>query len=467
MLANPPLASMRRPSNHAARQAHALDCTTTPAESETSQQLQVYMSPIATLPPEIISEIFKHYIPPYPARPLFHGDYSPTTLGQVCRRWRLVAHSTTVLWRAFHLFEFGPGIDQPTSFSRLQRHLDLAQTWSERSKILPLSVALTTSRFSLDAVKAHKLALQFLVANQSRLAYLTVSLFTDIEFDGPMPLLRRLEVGTGPRPEYCFRVDITGIVPATVLESIFRTSQALRYARIGLASATHRLLPPSMASIPLDALGVLVLDESRDTRVGFSHADWDPVHVRVLLAALRVPKLVSLAIRELFLDKLKTVAPPFESLGCSNLRRLHVVDSTRVEADYREELPQIEEIVVHEESSVAELDSWADTTMSQLDRDRDGSSSDASFFERERERLTREIKADFDTVLSSTNTLNRKLEEVIGMTKEYSTIADLWSSFYQLMRDTGTGETDVDQELVAEEQEHAAANPKSSSKNGQ
>ncbi|KAJ7069987.1 DASH complex subunit Dad1-domain-containing protein, partial [Mycena amicta] len=73
-----------------------------------------------------------------------------------------------------------------------------------------------------------------------------------------------------------------------------------------------------------------------------------------------------------------------------------------------------------------------------------------TFFERERDRLTREIKSDFEIVLSSTNTLNRKLEEVIGMTKEYSTIADLWSSFYELMRDTGTGETDVDKELVAE-----------------
>ncbi|KAF7291713.1 F-box domain-containing protein [Mycena chlorophos] len=450
----------------------------TTAESGTSKK--VYMSPIATLPPEIISEMFLHYIPPYPTRPLFHGDCSPTTLGQVCRRWRLVAHSTAVLWRAFHFFEFGPGIDQPTSFNRLQRHLDMAQTWSERSKILPLSVALTTSRISLDAVKAHKLALQFLVANQSRLEYLTVSLFTDIKFDGPMPLLRRLEVGTSPSPKYwydfkispaflapklqSFRVDITGVydrldrdfpwsqlthlylpnVSAIMLDSIFRTSQALRYARIGLA--THRLLPPSIASIHLDALEVLVLDESRDTPVGFSHADWDPVHVRVLLAALRVPKLVSLAIRELFLDELKTMAPPFESLGCSNLRRLHVVDSTRVEADYREELPQIEEIVNHH---VATRPRPRRLVLG------------------ERERLTREIKADFDTVLSSTNTLNRKLEEVIGMTKEYSTIADLWSSFYQLMRDTGTGETDVDQELVAEEQEQAAANPKSSSKNGQ
>jgi DASH complex subunit DAD1 len=39
----------------------------------------------------------------------------------------------------------------------------------------------------------------------------------------------------------------------------------------------------------------------------------------------------------------------------------------------------------------------------------------------------------FEELLSSTNVLNRKLEEVLGMTKEYDTIAALWSSFYQLM----------------------------------
>ncbi|KAJ7205920.1 DASH complex subunit Dad1-domain-containing protein [Mycena haematopus] len=62
---------------------------------------------------------------------------------------------------------------------------------------------------------------------------------------------------------------------------------------------------------------------------------------------------------------------------------------------------------------------------------------DPSFFERERDRLTREIKTDFDGLLSSTNTLNRKLEEILGMTKEYPTIAALWSSFYQLMQESG------------------------------
>ncbi|PPR00449.1 hypothetical protein CVT24_004510 [Panaeolus cyanescens] len=62
---------------------------------------------------------------------------------------------------------------------------------------------------------------------------------------------------------------------------------------------------------------------------------------------------------------------------------------------------------------------------------------DSTFFERERDRLSREITAGFEELLSSTNGLNRKLEEVLGMTKEYDTIASLWHSFYQLMRGSG------------------------------
>jgi len=62
---------------------------------------------------------------------------------------------------------------------------------------------------------------------------------------------------------------------------------------------------------------------------------------------------------------------------------------------------------------------------------------DPSFFDRERDRLSREINSGFEELLSSTNGLNRKLEEVLGMTKEYDTIASLWHSFYQLMRNSG------------------------------
>jgi DASH complex subunit DAD1 len=39
----------------------------------------------------------------------------------------------------------------------------------------------------------------------------------------------------------------------------------------------------------------------------------------------------------------------------------------------------------------------------------------------------------FEELLSSTNVLNRKLEDVLGMTREYETIAALWRSFSELM----------------------------------
>ncbi|KAK1225408.1 Dolichyl-diphosphooligosaccharide-protein glycosyltransferase subunit dad1 [Marasmius sp. AFHP31] len=63
---------------------------------------------------------------------------------------------------------------------------------------------------------------------------------------------------------------------------------------------------------------------------------------------------------------------------------------------------------------------------------------ESSFFEKERNRLAREITSGFEDLLSSTNGLNRKLEEVLGMTKEYDTIASLWNSFYQLMKQPDT-----------------------------
>ena len=44
------------------------------------------------------------------------------------------------------------------------------------------------------------------------------------------------------------------------------------------------------------------------------------------------------------------------------------------------------------------------------------------------------LSQGFEELLSSSNILNRKLEEVLGMTKEYETIASLWSSFHELMR---------------------------------
>ncbi|KAK0201749.1 DASH complex subunit Dad1-domain-containing protein [Desarmillaria ectypa] len=73
------------------------------------------------------------------------------------------------------------------------------------------------------------------------------------------------------------------------------------------------------------------------------------------------------------------------------------------------------------------------------------SDDEPTFFERERDRLAREITSGFEDLLSSTNGLNRKLEEVLGMTKEYDTIAALWNSFYELMRQSDVGDVSVEE----------------------
>ncbi|PPQ99185.1 hypothetical protein CVT26_014108 [Gymnopilus dilepis] len=69
-----------------------------------------------------------------------------------------------------------------------------------------------------------------------------------------------------------------------------------------------------------------------------------------------------------------------------------------------------------------------------------------SFFERERDRLAKEITAGFEELMSSTNNLNRKLEEVLGMTKEYDTIASLWHTFYQLMLTSGQDPEEIEEQ---------------------
>lgn len=44
------------------------------------------------------------------------------------------------------------------------------------------------------------------------------------------------------------------------------------------------------------------------------------------------------------------------------------------------------------------------------------------------------VPQGFEELLSSSNILNRKLEEVLGMTREYDTIAGLWGRFHELMK---------------------------------
>ncbi|KAJ6565479.1 hypothetical protein DFH09DRAFT_919534, partial [Mycena vulgaris] len=104
-------------------------------EQELAQgRLDAYAYPVLTLPNEIISEIFVHFLQPYPKRPPIVGLLSPTMLGQICRQWRDITLSTPALWRAVGLFlQRG---------SRLREQIPLLEKFLKRSGALPLSIKL-------------------------------------------------------------------------------------------------------------------------------------------------------------------------------------------------------------------------------------------------------------------------------------------------------------------------------------
>ncbi|KAJ7178148.1 hypothetical protein C8R46DRAFT_1212860 [Mycena filopes] len=108
---------------------------------ELQDRLDAYAYPVLTLPNEIVSEIFVHFLPVYPETPPIIGDTSPNVLGQICRRWRDIAFSTPRLWRAIPLcLENG----------RLAQRLHLLETWLRRSGSCLLSINVDLEYYSLD-----------------------------------------------------------------------------------------------------------------------------------------------------------------------------------------------------------------------------------------------------------------------------------------------------------------------------
>ncbi|KAJ7720949.1 hypothetical protein B0H16DRAFT_1792262 [Mycena metata] len=154
------------------------------AEQETVQErLDAYTYPVLTLPPELVSDIFVHFLPVYPKRAPHTGLLSPTTLGQICRPWREIAFSTPQLWRTFKLVL--PARDSKRSDQADHVRMEAAL---RRSRSCPLSVELcyyrreTTPLF--ETIIAHRARWQHL-----RLFVLVANLAA---IEGPFPLLRSL-----------------------------------------------------------------------------------------------------------------------------------------------------------------------------------------------------------------------------------------------------------------------------------
>ncbi|KAJ7209347.1 hypothetical protein B0H12DRAFT_1242883 [Mycena haematopus] len=151
--------------------------------------------PILTLPPEIVAEIFTHWLPSYPDCPPPRGIFSPLLLCQICQHWRTIALSTPMLWRAISVEPM-----QGDSEKKLAAELDLLKTWLKRSGECPLSLSLVHAR-----KVTHRLVPQFLraiVAHRQRWEHVDVLMpFEHMHLiHGDMPLLCNLTFGPSNLP---------------------------------------------------------------------------------------------------------------------------------------------------------------------------------------------------------------------------------------------------------------------------
>ncbi|KAJ7701684.1 hypothetical protein B0H16DRAFT_1705296 [Mycena metata] len=156
------------------------------AEIEAEKQavegrLDSHQYPVLNLPNELVSEIFVHFLPDYPSTPPLFGIHSPNILTHICRKWRDIALSTPLLWRAISL-----------EYTRNEKEqAQMVEAWLTRSRYCPLSLQAGRYRPIPDSVLAAVLP------HSARWQHVGLRLWT-LEplfgFEGPMPLLEDLEI---------------------------------------------------------------------------------------------------------------------------------------------------------------------------------------------------------------------------------------------------------------------------------
>ncbi|KAJ7817959.1 hypothetical protein B0H13DRAFT_2292657 [Mycena leptocephala] len=180
------------------------------------ERLDSYKYPVLTLPNEIVSEIFIHFLPAHPDYPPLINLLSPNLLTRICRRWREIALNTPTLWSAI-TSSYNDGIP-------LKQKHHIFDLWLKRSRSRPLSLQILGTDVAeiLAAVVPHRARWEHLELDGLSPSHLPI-------IEGPMPLLRYLDLNFW---EY----------PATNV-LVFREVPLLRTVVLYGASASSIILP--------------------------------------------------------------------------------------------------------------------------------------------------------------------------------------------------------------------------------
>ncbi|KAJ7479700.1 hypothetical protein FB451DRAFT_164037 [Mycena latifolia] len=329
--------------------------------------------PVLTLSPEIVAEIFVHFLPNYPERPPPSGIYSPILLCLVCRQWRDIAFSTPTLWRAIRI-----ELNEPGSYQIIDWKLHILETWLSRSGGCPLSVCIQYHlNFSpLSSPYPHlSQFLRTLVSHCTRWEHIELIMpFEDLHLiQGEMPLLRHLVFGPTrlpPDPDEegyavltlfdrapqltsvvltnCFVPSCLRLPWAQIIRlegrclfehecvEILREVDQLVHCALNVCDSSEPI-PPALAILSLAHLSTLMLRVTGSSDV--RHAT---ILDNVTLPALRTLQVSETGPAEQLILSLKSLV----SRSRCRLESLHVDRASLTETDYQEALPSIETITL-------------------------------------------------------------------------------------------------------------------------
>ncbi|KAF7342146.1 F-box domain-containing protein [Mycena venus] len=220
------------------------------AEQATVQRrLDSYRYPVLTLPNEIISEIFLHFLPIYPLCPPLVGILSPICLTHICHKWRTIALATPALWKAIQL---SATCTPSTLRNKGDITVKIFETWLNRSGCCPVSIEINEygTTFQMpDIISA-------IVPHRARLEHLNLYLYDSFLplFGDQMPLLRHLDLGLDNWIP--FTLPDVPRLRTVVLDDLAADSVTLPWGQ--LTSLTLRVVEPRLCFPILEQTASLV-----------------------------------------------------------------------------------------------------------------------------------------------------------------------------------------------------------------
>ncbi|KAK7018387.1 F-box domain-containing protein [Favolaschia claudopus] len=333
-------------------------------------------SGISSLPPEIIAEIFTHFLLiDGPAYPPISGIFSPQLLCEVCSLWRQIALSTPWLWEVIQL-EIRPD-ESPTSAKKKLGALNL---WLSRSGTRPLTIWLhyihPHGQLEPRLFKVLSDFLRAIVHHCHRWEYMEIILPFQILYDiqGDMPLLKRLVFGPSELPdqdeieEMPSQAELFSAAPqlthVVLSESFVPSMIRLPWSQLttleGLCLYDHEcaeILRHTCNLVHFTAALVCDFDPHLTEEITLIHlvdlilsvkSSWEGNDIAHLLHSLRVPALRILDLPEPFVsggDPRGTIEELISRSGC-DLWEIRIREASMAETVYRHTFPSIATLTI-------------------------------------------------------------------------------------------------------------------------